>query len=267
MMRTPALRLVLICAALSAAPWRTVAQEPVAQDQFNNNTPGGVEQPCDRQNEQDGWECTGDPNPPHQGRLSWCHANPKFVWPEGPGDSPVECLPPGQTPPYLQGGGAPEGPFVGRLPPTGQIPRQGPSAYPPGNVTCQQYYKKLTPAQIEEMGRSPYGCNITPDPDAKSSSPYGPDDSLTKAQPPPKPATLKYPWLVGRPGWIEQRRTDISAYRFDDGHIYEFHTKLPEGVLQMSPLPTLLRNGTIIEAVATYKSGNGSLRMPGDFIE
>lgn len=85
------------------------SQGAVAQDQYNNNTPGGLgpddftyHKNCEnypRAAEQNGWECVGDPSAapdPNRTRV-WCHMAPPGA------DDPLVCLKPGENPAYLQG--------------------------------------------------------------------------------------------------------------------------------------------------------------------
>lgn len=207
--------------------------------------------------------------------LSWCHANPAFKYPEGPNNRPIVCLPPGEWPPNLRRVGVPpEGPYLGRSPPTGQPPQRGPNAYPRNRVICQFTGPPPTAEQSKRMDADQYYCpqNDTPVPANDGSSPYGSfANPLTPLPETPKPLKLKYPWILGKPGWIDSGRIGIHAYRFDDGHVYEFKTTV-EGhdgyVLQTSPPPKLLRQGISITGQAGYMNRNKFLvYLSGDFIE
>jgi hypothetical protein len=260
--------LLMVCAGLCMAPWPVA----VAQDQFNNNTRGGRQEECRHEDERDGWECVGDPYSARQtGELSWCHVNPGFVGPEGPNNHPIVCLPPGEQPPYLRGGGGggdPEGPYLGRRPPIGDIPRRGPGAYPRGRVTCQANNQLRTPTAEEwaHMNRDPYWCPDLSKPPLAESGP-GAGESTAPPTGAGKPGALRYPKVLGRPGWIPSRGGGVRAYRFADGHVYEFASTLSIGVLQGSPPPRLLRNGKLIDAVATYGNRNGFMTGQGKYVQ
>jgi hypothetical protein len=100
MTRTLKLILLVVCAPLYMTPWRVALGQGQGQDQFYNTTPGNR---LDRRpEERDGWEFTGDPYN-NTGQDKWCHANPRFQFPEGPNNLPLICLEPGEKPPYLQG--------------------------------------------------------------------------------------------------------------------------------------------------------------------
>ena len=95
------------------------------------------------------------------------------------------------------------------------------------------------------MDADQYYCpsNATPVPpnDGSSPSPYGGfENPLPPVPAAPKPFKLKFPWILGRPGWIDSGRVGIRAYRFDNGHVYEFKATV-EGydgyVLQTFPPP------------------------------
>ena len=245
------MRCVVLLMAWMALSLVASAPAALAQgDEFSNNTRGGVQDACQTKDERDGWECTRDPNP-HSGPPGprWCHLNP----PSGP--PTVFCLPAGEQPPYLKIGGAPpEGPYLGNIPPTGQIPRRGPAAYPPGRVT----------AQAPSQGSSPYAY--------PAQSPYG--DGGVTAQPAPTtqppPAGRKYPVVLGMPTWLPPKGLDVRAYRFDDGHVYEFETQIANDVLltdnEMPPVGQ--RQGNRIQLRATYRdftNGVVSLR-PGTWV-
>ena len=117
----------------------TLAVSPnfaLAQDEFNNNTRGGTSygrsysepEPTGGQYR---WEWTQDPNVEGL-HMRWCRlAN------TGEGEFAIICLKDGERPPGLQGGGTPpEGPFLGRIPPT-DPPRRDCRRYANGTVVCQ----------------------------------------------------------------------------------------------------------------------------------
>ena len=245
MMRTLKLILLMVCTSLCMAPWQSV----YAQDQFNNNTRGGKQQ-CRREDERDGWECTRY-NPDltdTSTEPTWCHSTPGFVGPESRNNRPITCLPRGDQPPYLKGRAAPpEGPYLGHVPPTGQIPPRGPCAYPRNQVTCQLPETPEYKAALKEwMDQSPYN-----------------DPSNFKFKPKPPPTT--YTWKDDRPGWnVDTGGGDFRAYRFPNGHVYEFARNVggeSGGFLQTSPPPKeQTQKGYERLGDAPYKDRNNIIR-------
>jgi hypothetical protein len=245
---------------------------PPNGDVFNNNTPGGL--PSQETVGRDA-QCGGTDRTDYDriygvrgvvvtmAQMGEAESRGEIIRCGACGQEAICWLNPSQGSP----GVSPEGPYIGRSPPTGQVARRGPGAYPPSRVTCQTS-RPPTAAEMAEMNRNPYWAPDCTKPGDEGSGPYGgPNDSATPQPAASKPAKLKYPWILGRPGWIAASGGDIRAYRFADGQVYEFPTTAPEGVLQSYPPPKVFRNGVLKQGVATYKALNGPRTVPGTYIE
>jgi hypothetical protein len=190
-------------------------------------------------------------------------------------------------------GAPPEGPSLGRVPPTGQIPPRGPCAYPRNSVTCQlpsdspySFPEPQRPRAPTDLG-SPYSFPepLPPRASGKPDNPYG--DGSAQPQPPdvdpPPDAAMvarwrNYRWKDDQPGWNDLGEYgkrpgggDYRAYRFENGQAYEFPTKWgtdpldttePAKLLGPKPSPGDTRPRRVL-GIATYTDSNGPVTRPG----
>ena len=76
---------------------------------------------------------------------------------------------------------------------------------------------------------------------------------------------------MGRPGWIaaDRREPGIRAYRFNNGHVYEWPKLLAGGGnLLLNPAPRIVPvTGNQVQYLATYMTRQGPLAFMGRPIE